>query len=110
MDKPETVKIGTRTYTIKHQGRLAGDCLGLCFAPSGKAKGLILIKTGQTPRNEFDTIIHEVLHGICDQKNLKLEHDEEERIVTALANGLTRFFKDNPDYTESLMSLLDTPQ
>lgn len=104
LDKPVTVKIGTRTYTVKFKKRLQGDMLGWCILPMKDRRGEIQIKREQG--DIADTIIHEVLHAICHDQKLKLEDEEEERIVLALATGLTKFFRDNPHFTENLMSVV----
>lgn len=106
--KNSEVKIGARTYTIEFRGRLSEECLGLCFLPSKKSrKGTILIRTGQRPSGEFDTIIHEVLHAICHARKLDLDDELEEKIVKNLAHGLTDFFKKNPAFTKGLMELVE---
>lgn len=98
----ETVKIGTRTYTIKYQGTVVDDCLGICY----KDKRKIVIQTGQRPKTEFDTVLHEILHAIWHERKLEQTDEIEEKIVSGVASGLTNFFKQNPEFTENLMSLL----
>lgn len=41
------------------------------------------------------TLTHEVLHVLWDEYCLKPD-DTEERIVTAMANGICQFMRDNP--------------
>jgi hypothetical protein len=97
----DTVKIGNRNWGITYRRKLQGDMLGWCIlAP----KWEIQIKKKQG--DIADTILHEVLHAICYDQKLKLEDEEEERIVLALATGLTRFFRDNPEYTDKLMGMI----
>ena len=97
------IRIGRKTYTVHYKTRLSENTLGWCiYAKDGKGRIEIKRKQGDIA----DTIIHEVLHAICDDQKLKLEHEEEERIVGALANGLTRFLRDNPEFREKLVGLL----
>jgi hypothetical protein len=103
----ETVKIGRRVYNFRFKDYIAGNCLGLCEFPHKSIRGRITVKTGQTDFNTADTILHEVLHAICDNRKLKLEDNEEERIVAALATGLTHFFRDNPEFRDKVMRLID---
>lgn len=99
----DTVKVGRKTYTVHYKTRLKENTLGWCiYAKDGKGRIEIKRKQGDIA----DTIIHEVLHAICDDQKLKLADDEEERIVTALANGLTRFLRDNPEFRDKLIQLL----
>lgn len=41
------------------------------------------------------TILHEILHGIVDAYDLKMNINLEEKIVNTMANGLTTVIKDN---------------
>lgn len=67
----------------------------------------IEVRQGQGPREEANTLVHEVLHAICYAYGLRLSFDEEERIVNAMANGLCDLLARNPDLiaylTEGLM-------
>lgn len=54
-----------------------------------------------------DSIIHEVLHGLCHMFQAGLEPDVEERVVSVLATGLTTVMRDNPDLMYSLQDMLD---
>ena len=54
-----------------------------------------------------DSIIHEVLHGLFAMFDIKMEEQEEEHVVSALATGLTTVMKDNPDLFYSLQDMLE---
>lgn len=60
--------------------------VGLCDPPDTVGKTIRILK-GQTPRDELDTIIHEVLHAsmwdVCEEKVLEFASDLE-RILTRL--------------------------
>ena len=43
----------------------------------------------------MDTLLHEVLHAIYNVGNIS-DEDEEERIVSIMASGLTQVLRDNP--------------
>jgi hypothetical protein len=62
----------------------------------------IEIRSGQGPREEANTLIHEVLHAICYAYGLRLPFEEEERIVNAVANGLCDFLARNPELVQYL--------
>lgn len=79
--------IGTN-YTVTFPKRLKGNMLGL-FHPE---RELIQVKAGQTPVEEVDTLLHEVIHAI-EHKN-GVEYKEE--WVHPIATGLVAVFRDNP--------------
>ena len=56
-----------------------------------------------------DTIIHEILHGIYSAFYMGDPNDpeEEERVVSLMATGLTTIMKDNPKLFKSLQDMLD---
>lgn len=102
MKLPTKLKIGYNTYKIKpwtqsREDRSSHD-LGYC----DHFKGEIAVDV-TTPKIEVvNTVIHEILHGVVNSYGLKhyIDHEEEEKIVTALANGMTEVFLDNPDLIE----------
>lgn len=66
-----------------------------------KKKNYIALCEDQNPPEAANTLIHEVLHAIYTHFDLaagSAEKDPQEHIVTALANGLTQVFKDNPAF------------
>lgn len=70
-------------------------------------EGTILVHAGQPPLELADTVIHEVLHAIVDERDLDtVLGDREEPVVRALAHGLTALFRDNPDFTKAWLSTL----
>lgn len=52
-----------------------------------------------------NTILHEILHAICNVYDLELEN--EERVVTRMANAIQQVMQDNP---EIFMYLNDTTE
>lgn len=89
--RPKKVRLMGREYSIKYTDDLQvlGDC-----TPS---KCQIRIQEGQHPVEEADTVIHEIMHGICYLMNLDLSDEMEEHVVRKLATGLTQAFVDNPN-------------
>lgn len=70
-------------------------------------EGTILVHTHQTPVEMADTVIHELLHAIIDERDLTdVLGDREEAVVRAVAHGLTALFRDNPDFTKAWLTTL----
>jgi hypothetical protein len=68
-------------------------------------EGTILVHAHQTPFELADTVIHELLHAIVDERDLHdVLGDREEPVVRALAHGLTALFRDNPDFAKAWLS------
>ena len=94
MKLPDTIKIGLRTYTLEVKDVVTNsdDVLwGLCDRASGKIE---ITQHHDLPVMQ-DTLVHEVLHAVYDDRGLE-KGDEEERIVKALATGLVQVLVDNP--------------
>ena len=58
------------------------------------AKQKMAIRDGQPFEQEQDTLLHEVIHGVDHELNLKFS----ERQVRAFATGLLAVLKDNPKF------------
>jgi len=73
------------------------DALGEFKASSS----IIEIAKGMTPRQEANTLLHEVLHGCVYQTGLNSDggalskDDSEELTVNALANSISQVIRDN---------------
>jgi hypothetical protein len=52
---------------------------------------VIRVKQGMEPTIEESTVLHEVMHFICDHLGLELEEQQ----VSALGQGLYQFLSDN---------------
>ncbi|HEY3645504.1 MAG TPA: hypothetical protein VGM16_09210 [Gammaproteobacteria bacterium] len=72
-----------RQYLPKDYGRVDLD------------RGVIRIDDPQPPFVVADATLHEILHAIWAERGLP-ERPREERVVTALAQGLAAVFRDNP--------------
>lgn len=89
------LRIGYRTYEIQAMDlddRLDSGRAGWC----DRATGRIAVFPEQAPDELADTMVHEVLHAIWHERDLP--EDDEERIVRALAHGLTALLKDHPEF------------
>lgn len=92
------LKIGSKRYRLVFKKTLPNNDLGGCDFE----KRLITIKKGQ--KNEANTILHEILHAICDEQNINLEYEQEEKVVNRITNGLHEFFRKNQEFGEKLFN------
>lgn len=107
---PRRVYVHPHTYSlaIDRDGRLdeLEDLNGLCDFDRQR----IWVKTPQTPGMERDTVLHEVLHAVFDQLDVKRRMKEEvgkefeEDVVYALAPRLLAVLKDNPGLVKYLLA------
>lgn len=84
------LKIGYQMYKLEpHKGMdVDGD--------TDVDNGIIRYSMEESGLRHVNTVIHEILHAVCDQMALDLDDDTEERVVAGLANGLTMLLADNP--------------
>jgi Zn-dependent peptidase ImmA (M78 family) len=94
--RPKIVRINGKLYQIKFNPKnplIEYANHGIC----DNAKQVIHIDGEQTPFEECDTLIHELLHAVWAQMSLTdLDDQLEERIVRALGTGLAGMYSDNP--------------
>lgn len=99
--------IGHKRYTIQFIDNPLGDHQGLCELD----KNLIYVAQDRPSGDVANTIIHECLHAIFDAYGLDYEDEEEERLVTAIANGISQAIQRNPALIKKLAVLLnDQPE
>lgn len=97
---PELLRIFGRTYRVLKEtvGGLGQDRVGSC----DNINQIIVIDALQSPVEEADTLLHEVLHAIAYTMKIGLDLDDEEKVVAALATGLLGVIQDNPEFGEWL--------
>ena len=88
---PTHIKLGYRTLII--EPKLMDD-----FGEYVNNENKILFNSKQTPPELVNTIIHELMHAIFEDRIVSLVSDKnEETIVNALANGFMTALVDNPE-------------
>lgn len=90
------IKVGYRQYRLNEWSAndgMANQCFGKCDTNTAQ----IFVDFSLPPEKRANTAIHECLHAIWSEWALD-DKDDEERIVRALANGLTQILRDNPDF------------
>ena len=92
------VKVGYRTFDLHmidpELPAKYSDSVGETHRSSRK-RGRIFVDKVEDKVEEVNTLVHEVFHAIW-QVFCLAEGDEEERIVTTMANGFTSVLVDNP--------------
>lgn len=63
----------------------------------------IHVDPSYAPVEQADTLLHEILHGVVWGMKLGLSPSKEEKIVCALASGLTAVLQDNPQLRAYLL-------
>jgi len=94
MKLPKSVKIGAIRYKIKLVPRSEFDHDDAWGVFRFRARCIDLARDLDR-RSLASTLLHEILHGVCQVFNIdKLE--DEEKLVESLENGLTAVMADNP--------------
>ncbi|MDR2902130.1 MAG: hypothetical protein LBU87_03385 [Lactobacillales bacterium] len=88
----DKIKIGGITYKI--------SCVDPAYCENNMGKVVqisekIFLNKGLSSEALEQTLLHEILHVIYNNAALS-QGDDEERIVTAISNGLYALFVDNP--------------
>lgn len=94
MKLPNKVRIAGLDYAIVPCDALQHQRMYGVF--DANAREIRIDSNHYNHHNILDTILHEILHGVYWQYNIKSE-DDEERTVTAMSTGLTQVLLDNPD-------------
>jgi hypothetical protein len=100
--RPEVVRILGRNFYVLYSSLTEGgmEQLGLTHPD----EGIINIRNGQTPIEEKDTILHELIHVVDHLMGTEMN----ERQVTLLAHGLIGLFQDNQEFAEYIIKKVET--
>lgn len=101
--RPRIIKVLGRAYVISYEPalNLGATSVGLC----DNSNLVIHVLDGQHPVEEYDTMIHELLHAIWFIMSIDYGGLDEESVVRRLASGLTGVFLDNPELLAYLQSI-----
>ena len=101
--RPRIIKVLGRAYVISYEPalNLGATSVGLC----DNSNLVIHVLDGQHPVEEYDTLIHELLHAIWFIMAIDHGGLDEESVVRRLASGLTGVFLDNPELLTYLQSI-----
>lgn len=91
---PKAIRIGPHVYTFEN---LTEDGL---LGRTQHTKQVIQIKSDQGVTSKRDTVLHEVIHAICDIAGMGyligVDDEGEERIIRLLTPWLLGLLRDNP--------------
>jgi hypothetical protein len=79
---PKELNVKGETYAVVFRRKL--DCLGKC----DPEKRTIYIKTGLGPKETFRTFVHEVLHALEFEYELKIKHSLVYELEAAITDTL----------------------
>lgn len=101
---PKTIRVGYRDYTIgEYEPRLA-EAEGNAGWHSAFLME-IRVRTDHRPAEVANTLLHETLHAAYKHGALA-PGDDEEHVVTVLANQLTQVWRDNPEFVTFMSTCL----
>lgn len=101
MKMPEDIKIGAFVYSVEYiQGLRDGE--RKLDGHIDTSQSLIRVEAEMSDQAKVQTILHEVLHGI----NVEIgrpKMNNKERYIDALAFGIYRVLRDNPDLVKIVL-------
>lgn len=91
---PSSIRVGFRDYRVldwdPREANVAGR-LGEC----DRQNGVIRVRSDLSAQMRAGVLWHEVLHAVYDMGDLAA--DNEEKVVTIMANQTLQVWRDNPD-------------
>lgn len=104
MKLPKEARIGHATYSILEKDAKWYEDTDGKFGHCDFRNLEIAVVTADLPQTQIiNTVVHEYLHALFREYSLVSE--QEEQIVTCLANGLCQISKDNPEFVKMLGGL-----
>lgn len=107
MERPDQVELVGQPFVVQFvdesdDGLSKGDVIGVGRVRLTRQR--ILIAERLAERQERDTLLHEVLHGLFGLVGLISDDSEEERIVGTLTPLLLDTLRRNPQLVEYLVA------
>jgi hypothetical protein len=91
---PSHVIVGYRTYRIEEWSPVAASGAGN-FGEACHSSAMIRVRCDLDAAEVGNTLLHEILH-CCWRDGALANDDDQERVVTVLANQLMQVWRDNP--------------
>lgn len=103
MKPPRRLKVGHLSYTVEVDAKRCREA-DVTYGQSDMRDSTILLSPEQSAGQLRDTMLHEVLHCVMDQTNIRHggdkalipTGDDEERLIHALSPALLAVLRDNP--------------
>ena len=96
MKLPSSIRVGCYDISVQQMEDREAMSHGI-YGHYASTEHTIRINGELSPIKMLNTLMHEVFHACYDIAGLS-DEDEEERIVTLMANACTQVVRDNPDY------------
>ena len=98
MNIPKIVRIGSMDYKIIVSNEIILGDNKACFGDVDLRKKVIRINNElQGVQGQEETLLHEIFHGISEERNFLYEKNDDETITEELARGLHQLIRDNPE-------------
>ena len=100
---PKQIRIGSMNYDVKISNNVILEENKQCYGHIDFNRHSIMIdNTLQDTQGQEQTFLHELVHGIVNERNFDLKSSDEEMITDELATGLHQVIKDNPFVFQSI--------
>jgi hypothetical protein len=92
MSRPKVIKVGPFKYRLLFTPTLP-DVGGF----TDLDQSIIAVSTAGSLEHQQETLLHELLHAVCDATALRNKsRDEQEELVSALSPGIFALLRENP--------------
>ncbi|HEY5523983.1 MAG TPA: hypothetical protein VIK26_01460 [Clostridium sp.] len=96
MNIPGSVRIGSMDYKIKVSDEMILVNHTECYGSIDFRTKIIRINNeAQSIQGQEETLLHEIFHGICEERNFTYLGNDDETITEELARGLHQLIRDN---------------
>ena len=105
--RPNQIRVMGRNYVVLYEddSLLGTENLGMC----NNHKCLIIVKEGQHPVEEADTLLHEIFHAVWYCMSISNGGADEEAVVHRLASGMLQVIMDNPHLLKYFQAIQNPP-
>jgi len=105
--RPNAVRVMGRNYVVCYEedALLGTENLGIC----NNHQCIIVIKEGQHPVEEADTLLHEIFHAVWYCMSISEGGAMEEQVVRRMASGMLSVIMDNPHLLKYFQAIQNPP-
>jgi len=97
---PKRLRIGASVYKVMLVKDLESD--GLCHGGNAWIK----IKKNLKAEKNARTLLHEIMHLMLEEFDVKLSDEDEEKVVLALESGFSGLAKDHQRVYQSMIKVM----
>lgn len=94
---PQNVIVSSHEYKIKEVVSIDDEEVGRCKGLTHDDKKLIELEKGLNSDEKSVILLHEIIHAICNEYEIRIGSRNEEEIASRLSPALHNLFVDNPD-------------